>query len=199
LTGVTEGSAADLRIDIGPPDLDPAVLGAAVLCAAGGERPPRRRAVTGLVQRMRSGDAFAATLAGALIVFDGAQARIARETGDRGGRRGGDLALPAGTAVVWDGRFEVRARVAGAHIGHLAGRAARLDKTARRELTGVAAAVRPALPLVTFADGRAAAPTLRGEPAIDIRPLALERLGSASGAIVNEEALRRMAETGRPS
>lgn len=193
LTAFVEGPAADLafvRADLLRRPNAAADLGAALLCASGGDRPPRSERLARLLDRLRGGEAFRATLAGARIESDGVRARLTRDIADRRGGEATDLALPAGAAVVWDGRIELAAAVSGARVGALAARAARLPPSLARALKSLAPSVRAALPLVTHADGRSTLPTLRPDVEVAARALARERLAAARGAIANEEALR---------
>lgn len=203
------GPAGDLTLPLAALDLGHgtgegaragAILAAALLCAAGSERPPRRERIDRLLARLRTGDGFAATLAGARVTSDGAHVHLVRDAADS--RRGApaDIALPPETDVVWDGRFEVRAHLAGARLRTLAGRAGRLPASWRRAVRAVRPAARGALPLIVHGDGAMACPTLVAAPRghegakIAIRPLAGARLAGALGGIVDEAAARRMAK-----
>lgn len=209
LEGARPGPAGDLTLPLAALDLGEgeredararAILGAALLCAAGSERPPRRERIDRLLARLRTGNAFAATLAGARVTSDGARLHLVRDAADS--RRGppADIALPPGADVVWDGRFEVRAHLAGARLRPLAGRAGRLPAPWRRAVRGVRPAARAALPLIVHGDGEMACPTLgaalhgHAGAKIAFRPLAGARLAGALGGIVDEAAARRMAK-----
>jgi len=197
IADIVWGPAGDLSVPIDAL-ADPADglrrLGVALLCAAGGERPPRRAPLAALMARLASRERFAATLAGCRVQCDGLQAQLVRDAGDARSRAVTDIPLPAGGTVVWDGRFEVRAKAPGAIVGPLAGRAARLAPGLRRALADVAPAARRALPRVTFADGREALPTVRPDPGVDIRLLAPARHAATLGAFIDEAALRRIAK-----
>lgn len=198
---VLEGPAGDLemtRLRLAETD-GGALLGAALVCAAGRSAPPRREAIGRLLARVGAGERFTATLAGARLDCDGARVRLARDAGEHRRGRSGDLDLPSGEPRVWDGRFELTAGVVGSRVGLLAGRAARLPPDLRRALAGVPAAARPALPVVLFEGGDLELPTLRPGGKVAARSLALARLAAARGAIMDEAALRRMAKTVRPS
>ncbi len=198
IEGVIEGPAADLRLPAGWL-VSAADLGAALLSVGGGGRPPRPGTLERLLERIKLGEPFVATLAGGRFAFDGAEAHIVRATADHRRHAGGDIDLALNETMVWDGRFEVRATVSGARVGHLAGRAARLDPPTHRDILAIPAAARLALPAVIHADGRVECPTLRQSPDFAVRTLAWGRLAAARGAIVNEAALWRMAKTDRPS
>lgn len=174
------------------------LLGAALLCAAGAERPPRREPLARLMARLATAEPFAATLAGARVESDGRRARLVRDAGDSRRAPMGDMALPGGRAVVWDGRFEIAVRSTGLRVGPLAGRAGRLPPTLRDALAGIAPPARRALPVVIHADDALTLPTLRPDPAVDVCALGLARLIAARGGIIDEAALRRMAKSVRP-
>ncbi len=198
MADVIEGPAADLRLPAGWL-VSGADLGAALLSVGGGGRPPRPEALNRLLERIRLGEPFVATLAGSRLAFDGTNAHIVRATADHRHHIGGDLHLALNETMVWDGRFEVRAMVAGAQVGHLAGRAARLAPPDHRDVLAMPAAARLALPAVIHADGHIECPTLRQSPDFVVRTLSWNRLAAARGAIVNEAALWRMAKPDRSS
>jgi tRNA(Ile)-lysidine synthase len=199
---VTQGAAGDLFIPRGAlvnSGRASSDLGAALLCAGGGDRPPRGDSLRRLLEQVEADGRFIATLAGARLQSADGGLHIVREAGDERRARSVDMHLPIGRPVVWDGRFELRASAAGARVGRLAGRAAGLPTTLRRAILTVPPASRPSLPLVSLADGAMALPTLIACPFVEARALALARLTAALGAIVNEAGLRWMAETARPS
>lgn len=195
--GVREGPAADLTLALTAllRSTDPvSTLAAALLCAAGTDRPPRRLAVERVLTRAREATPFTTTLAGARIVREGDGLHIARDAADQ--RRGTreDLALEPGIAQVWDGRFEVRTGEGGARIGFLTGRAATLPTALRAAVASIPVSARRALPLVTHADGALDCPSLVPSRRIQATSLALPRLLAARGWIIDEAALRRMAK-----
>jgi tRNA(Ile)-lysidine synthase len=198
---VRMGPAGDLilpidRLTAAAEDLR--LLGAALLCAAGAERPARRERLTRLMTRLAARGPFVATLAGARVESDGTRAHIVRDAGDT--RRAGmaDVALPPGRTVVWDGRFEVAARSSGSRVGPLAGWTGRLPPALRATLSQIPPSARRALPMVTHADGTLTLPTVRQDPLVEARSLAPARLAAARGAIIDEAVLRRMAKHDRP-
>ncbi|MDB5482993.1 MAG: tRNA(Ile)-lysidine synthetase, partial [Caulobacteraceae bacterium] len=198
---VLTGPAGDLVLPIDQLTAatdDLGLLGAALVCAAGAERPPRRERLARLMARLTARSPFAATLAGARVESDGAQAHIVRDAGDTRRVAMADDALPAGRAVVWDGRFEFSARSSGLRVGPLAGRAGRLPAAMRATLAEIPPSARRALPVVTHVDGALTLPTVRRDPLVDARPLAPARLTAALGRIIDEAALRRMAKHARP-
>lgn len=191
--GAEEGPAADLTFSlrrlVGASDAE-SLLGAALLCAAGADRPPRRDRLLRLLTRIGGGERFAATLAGARVESDGERVHIVRDVANSRRPRAGDLDLPVGRPVVWDGRFECCAAEPAAKIGILAGRAAKLPSLLRRVARTAPPAARPALPVLVRGDGSMALPTLSQTASACVRPLALARLAGARGCIVSEAALR---------
>ena len=130
----------------------------ACLCAAGTDRPPRRRQVAAVAARLLAETSFVASLAGARIEADPYRVRFRREPGEvaRGGLA--PLRLAAGVTGVWDGRFEVSAQRA-------------IEVLARPGAT---------LPAVVREDG--------GFDELDARPLVHDRLLAACGLIAREPA-----------
>lgn len=160
-----------------PRDVAAAHLAAALLCAAGTERPPRGERLERLVQRIRSGEAFAATLSGARIEA-GDDVLICRDAGETA--RGGlaPLELAPGQTGVWDGRWEVTAGNAPLTVTALKGKAASLSAADRARLSAIPASARPALPLIsTPLDGPKLAPEGGGRA----RLLVLGRFKAAVG------------------
>ena len=121
----------------------------ACLCAAGTSRPPRGDRLERLATRLRSFDAFTATLAGARVQSDGGTVLFARDRG-RGGLP--ELRLNPGDTAVWDGRFEISTD-RDLTIVPLAGHAARLPKAEQAALRAIAAIARPSLPVILHEDG----------------------------------------------
>ena len=200
--GIQEGPAGDLTMSARccrAADGAAATLGAALLCAAGAARVPRRRSLDRLLTAAAAGRPFIAGLAGARVVGGDGGLHLVREVGAARPRDHADMVLSPGAADVWDGRFEVIAREEGARISFLAGRAARLPPTLRAAVLRTPAAIRPALPLVTYADGTVACPTLAHSRRIQVVSLALPRLLAARGGILDEATLRRMAKPPGPS
>ncbi|WP_236634333.1 tRNA lysidine(34) synthetase TilS [Caulobacter sp. X] len=136
-------------------------LAAALLCAAGTERPPRGERLERLVQRLRRDETFAATLAGARIEAD-ETVLICRDAGETA--RGGlaPLTLAPGEAGVWDGRWEIAAGDAPLTIRALKGQASSLSPEQRARLVKLPAAVRPSLPLILRHGAAPCSPTLDG-------------------------------------
>jgi tRNA(Ile)-lysidine synthase len=183
------GRAGEVSIDLAALSGEPAFLAAAIACASGRETLPRAPSVLKLFYRLTQMPQARATLGGTRILARQGQVTVAREIGD--GRQGEapSICLAPGETVIWDGRFEVRARAAGLTIGPLAGRAARLDRSMRDLLGGQNAICRPALPTIVDDRGEVSCPTLVRDPRIDIRGLVAARLAGASGAIQSETNL----------
>ncbi|HEX8570872.1 MAG TPA: tRNA lysidine(34) synthetase TilS [Caulobacteraceae bacterium] len=161
------------------------VLGAALLCASGGVRPPRAEAVQRLAERLRSGGAFTATLAGARLIAIGTQVLVGRESGRSGLA---ELAVEPGRSVVWDGRFEVASQQS-AVVKPLRGSAARLSRADREALRTVPAPFRPTLPVIETGAGAVACPLFTMPPAA--RSRVGERLRAACGAFSREQDIPR--------
>lgn len=171
-----------------PREASAAQVAAACLCAAGTVIPPRGERLERLLNRLRSGEDFTATLAGARIVAHGARILFAREAGE--GRRSGlsPLMLAAGATGVWDGRYEITAGPMATTIRPLGGLASRLSADERQALKGFHAAVRPVLPAVLDAAGGVSSPILAGAEMIRARVLIRERFEAASGLVDQEPA-----------
>ena len=163
------------------------LLAAGVLCAGGGERPPRGERLERLLGQALGPAPFVATLAGCRIVGD-ADLLLTRDAGEI--RRGGlaTIAAPTGVPIVWDGRFEVTARRDGLFIRALAGAIASLDKAQRRTVQALPAPVRPSLPAVTDSAGAPVSLILAGETSVEVRSLIAARFLAACGAISKEPA-----------
>lgn len=174
-----------------PRDAAAAHLAAACLCAAGTERPPRGERLQRLVARLRSGERFTATLAGARIEAAADAVRVFRDAGETA--RGGlaDLALAPGETGVWDGRYEIFAGSAPVTVQALKGLASSLSKADQATLRAAPATARPALPALVLASGAVTCPILGG-PALALgegartRALFLDRFRAATGLIDQE-------------
>jgi tRNA(Ile)-lysidine synthase len=143
-----------------------------------------------LVERLRSGEAFTATLAGARIEAT-RDVLVCRDAGEiaRGGLAPLDLA-PEATAV-WDGRWEITAGAAPLQVTAVKGHAAKLSPTQCASLAAIPAAARPALPLLRGLGTVPYCPALDGpDLAADggarARPLVLDRFMAATGQIDQE-------------
>jgi tRNA(Ile)-lysidine synthase len=173
-----------------PRDAAAAPLAAALLCAAGTDRPPRGQRLASLVERLRSNETFAATLAGARVEA-AADVLICRDAGEAA--RGGlsPLDLSPGQTGVWDGRWEITAGTAPLSVVALKGRTSSLSPRQRAQLSAVPAAARPSLPLIMGPAAVPYSPALDGpdlaaEGGVRARPLVLYRFEAAIGRIDQE-------------
>jgi tRNA(Ile)-lysidine synthase len=162
-------------------------LAAGVLCAGGGERPPRGARLDRLLSLALGPEPFQATLSGAKIVAD-EDILLARDAGEA--RRGGlaTVDLTPGCPAVWDGRFEIKASGAGLRVGSVGGSAPQLGKKEGGALRALPPAVRPGLPLITRPDGPPTCPILARDLSVEIRSLISARFLAACGAISKEPA-----------
>ncbi len=87
------------------------VIAAAAVCAGGGDRLPRGDSLDALISGLPAGKPR--TLCGARIWQAGDHILFVREAGDIGRNGTGELTLGAGAEAMWDGRFAIRAAVAG--------------------------------------------------------------------------------------
>ncbi|OYX68709.1 MAG: tRNA lysidine(34) synthetase TilS [Caulobacter sp. 32-67-35] len=157
----------------------------------GTERPPRGERLQRLMARLRSGEVFTATLAGARIEAAADAVRVFRDAGETA--RGGlaDLALAPGQTGVWDGRYEIFAGGAPVTVRALKGLASSLSKADQAALRTAPVAARPALPALVLASGAVTCPALggpalAGADGVRIRPLFLDRFRAATGLIDQE-------------
>jgi len=179
-------ATADGRLLIARRDLKAPVLAAALLCAGGGDVPPRGVRLKRLIERLEGGGPVTASLAGARISADADTVQVGREAGERA--RGGlaPVELKPGRAVVWDGRFEATALTPGWSVGPLAGRMGRLGRTERAWLKTLPASARSALPVLTGPDGALALPHPFGAGPARVRSLIADRFAAACGAVIDE-------------
>jgi len=183
--GDDQGEAGYLTL---PRDAPAAHIAAACLCAAGTVQPPRGERLARLAARLRAGEAFTATLAGARIEVAGAVVRLFRESGEA--RRDGlsPLDLPVGQPVVWEGRYELVAEDPGLTVRPLQGLAARLPPAQRQALKALPPAARAALPAVVDAAGAVTCPILAGAFPARARCLVGDRFDAAIGLVDQEPA-----------
>jgi tRNA(Ile)-lysidine synthase len=208
--GMMEQRAASLAPSVAPPspfdgggegyltlprDAPAAHVAAACLCAAGTVQPPRGQRLQRLVDRIRAGEAFTATLAGARIEAAGDAVSFFREPGEArrfGPPAMGEVAEPVALSprqpVVWDGRYELTAVETGLIVRPLQGLAARLPAAQRQALKGLPAAARPGLPAVLAPDGTVTCPILAGDDATRARCLVVDRFDAATGRVDQEPA-----------
>jgi tRNA(Ile)-lysidine synthase len=175
---------------LGRADKDAArrLLAIACVCAGGADRRPRRGRAERLLERILSGEAFVACLAGA-SVRAGEHIEISRDAGEaaRGGLAA--LALESGVPVVWDGRFEILVQGLGARVAPLRGKASRLDASEQRALKSAPAAARGALPSVIIQDGLVTCPILAPGAKERVRCLVGPRFIAACGMVASEDRI----------
>ncbi len=161
-------------------------LSAALLCAGGGDTPPRGPRLARMIEQLAGNAPVTASLAGARVTADARTVEIGREAGERA--RGGlaPIALEMGGEAVWDGRFALVADVEGLTVGPLAGRISRLSRIERGRLKTLPPAARSALPVLDLPDGSAALPRPFGAGPALARSLVEGRLRAASGEITGE-------------
>jgi tRNA(Ile)-lysidine synthase len=154
------------------------------------------------VDRIRAGETFTATLAGARIEADGEGVWFFREPGEarrsgpppsdpsgrlpHGGR--GDLRLPVGQSIIWDGRYELVAAEPGLAVRPLQGLVARLPATQRQALKAFPPAARPSLPALLDLEGGVSCPILAGTETTRARCLVVDRFEAATGRVDQEPA-----------
>ena len=158
-------------------------LSMTLLCAAGHDRLPRSERLAALADRLRTGDPFTATLAGARIEVSSDRGIIGREAGELKRKPVADIPLHPDTPAVWDGRYEITAREPGWTVTAAFGRLNRLSKADRAIVDTVAAWGRGALP-VLIRDG-SDGPVLAWREA-RVRALAPRRLALALGETTQE-------------
>jgi len=162
-------------------------IAAACLCAAGTATPPRGDRLQRLVDRLRSGETFTATLAGARIEASADGVLFLRDAGEiaRGSLTPVAVGKRVCEPVVWDGRFEIVGDRPGLVVQALAGHAARLPRAEQRALKAVPASARPSLPVVV-GDGTLSCPILAVDRSVRVRALALTRFEAAVGVVDSE-------------
>lgn len=123
-------------------------LAASLVCAGGGDQPPRGDRLATLKERLASGEALAASLVGARIEADGDRVRVMREPGEFRRRPDRWQGLVPGQPVVWDGRFEVAIHEPGWQVGPAQGQIGRLDRAARALVSDLPPPARASLPVL---------------------------------------------------
>lgn len=166
----------------------PTTVAMAALCAAGTSRPPRGDSLNSLARRLRDGEPFVITLAGARIEADGQAITVMRDAGEISAGRLTPLPLPPGETVVWDGRFEFVADRADMTVKPLSGLATKLPPGQQTSLKAIPAAARPTLPVLVRQDGAVSCPILAETPTVRVRALALTRFRAATGGVDSEPA-----------
>lgn len=170
-------------------------LAAALVCAGGGDRPPRGDRLDRLLARLRNGESFAAALCGARVEAGPDHILVTREAGEFARRRAPPLPLPPGAETVWDGRWAITAAEPGWSVVPAAGRLAALSKADRARLNALPSAARGAAPVLIRNDGTA--PVLAGTAAV-ARSLVEERLALALDRMTHETDLEPRAHGATP-
>ena len=165
-------------------------LATALVCAGGGEAQPRGERLQALLERVKAGEDFTATLAGARLEASGRNVLILREAGELRRRAAQALALTPGAPAVWDGRFELQASGPGWSVGAAQGRMARLGPADRARLSELPPAARAGWPVLMREEG---APVLSAK-GVTVRGLTAERMRLASGETTHEDDLRSPAD-----
>lgn len=168
-----------------PIDAARALVGAACLSAAGTARPPAGERLDRLTRALRGDGPVTASLAGARIEADLRDVRWIRQAGDIRRAGSGEMDLEAGEVAVWDGRYEIETDRA-IRLGLLAGHAASLSPRARAAVSAWPAAARGGLPMI--AGERPRCPLVEPVEGVVLKPLSLDRLLAACGAVDREPA-----------
>ncbi|HYC74292.1 ATP-binding protein [Brevundimonas sp.] len=171
------------------------LLGAALVCAGGGDRRPRGDRLDRILTRLKAGETFTAVLCGARIEAGPDRVLIAREPGEFARRSPPPLPLPPGVETVWDGRWALTAADPGWSVVPAAGRLSALSKADRARLNALPPAARGAMP-VLIRNG-ATAPVLAGTAA-KAHSLVEERLALALDRMTHETELEPRAHGATP-
>ncbi len=170
-------------------------LAAALVCAGGGDRPPRGDRLDRLLRRLGAGEIFTAVLCGARIEAGPDHILVTREAGEFARRPAPPLPLFPGVETVWDGRWAITAAQPGWSVVPAAGRLAALSKPDRARLDALPPAARGAAPVLIRNDGTA--PVLAGTAAV-ARSLVEERLALALDRMTHETDLEPRAHGATP-
>ena len=171
-------------------EVDARTLAAALVCAGGGDRPPRGGRLERLLQRLGAGETFTAVLSGARIEAGPDHILVTREPGELARRPRPPLPLAPDVETAWDGRWAITAAEPGWSVVPAAGRLAALSKADRTRLNAVPPAVRGGQPVLIRND--ATAPVLAGTAAVT-RSLVEERLALALDRMTHETELEPRA------
>ena len=161
-------------------------LAAALVCAGGGDRPPRGDRLARVLTRLKAGESFTAVLSGARVEAGPDRILITREAGEFARRPPPPLPLPPGVETVWDGRWLLTAAGPGWSVVPAAGRLSALSKADRARLGALLPAARGAMPVLIRND--ATAPVLAGTAAM-AHSLVEERLALALDRMTHETEL----------
>ncbi len=169
-----------------PRDIDPYPLAAALVCVGGGDRPPRGDRLTSLLTRLRSGEAFTATLCGARVEAGADGVLLTREPGELTRRPPPPLPLSPGVEAVWDGRWALTADQPGWSVVPAAGRRTALSDADRAALKALPAPARGGEPVLIRNGG--GAPVL-ARTAARTQSLVEQRLALALDRMTHERDL----------
>ena len=170
-------------------------LAAALVCAGGGDRPPRGDRLERILARLKAGERFTATLCGARVEAAGDHILVTREAGEFVRRPPSPLPLTAGVEAVWDGRWAITVAGPGWSVVPAAGRLGALTKADRARLDALPPAARGGRPVLIRNDGTA--PVLAGSVAT-ARSLIEERLALALDRMTHETELEPRAHGATP-
>lgn len=176
-------------------DVDARTLAAALVCAGGGDRPPRGDRLDRLLTRLGAGETFTAVLCGARVEADRDHILVTREPGEFARRPRPPLPLLPGVETVWDGRWAITAANSGWSVVPAAGRMAALSTADRARLNALPPAARGAAPVLIRNGGTA--PVLAGTAAV-ARSLVEERLALALDRMTHETDLEPRAHGATP-
>lgn len=123
-------------------------LSAALVCAGGGDRPPRGYRLQAVAARLRAGEDFTATLCGARLEAIGGAVVATREPGEFRRGAGHLQSLSPDVETIWDGRWTLTAPDPGWAVGPAASRMAALSNADRAQLKPLPAAARGARPVL---------------------------------------------------
>lgn len=166
--------------------IDPRTLAVVLVCAGGGDRPPRGERLARLVDRLRAGEDFAAVLCGSRIEAAGSRVIVMREAGEFARAGTAPVALSPRVETVWDGRWAVCVAQAGWSVTAAAGRRGDLSRADLARLAMLPPGARGSQPvLIRDASSTAilAAPTGRAWSLVE------ERLTLALDGMTHEGAL----------
>ena len=170
-------------------------LAATLVCAGGGDRPPRGDRLERMRDRLRNGESFTAVLCGARVEARPDQVVVCREPGEFARGPASALPLAVGAETVWDGRWSITAPAPGWRVVPAAGRIASLSRAERASLDDLPPAARGARPVLIRNEGNA--PVLAG-PEFEARSLVEERLALALDRMTHERDLGPRAHGATP-
>ena len=176
-------------------DASARALSAAVVCAGGGDRPPRGDRLAAIRARLSADQDFTATLSGARLVAEGPGVVVTREPGEFRRARPAPLALRPDVETVWDGRWALTVSEPGWSVVAATGRMASLSEADQARLRALPPAVRGARPVLIRNAPDAA--VLAGEAA-KAHALVEERLALALDGMTHEQDLDANAHGALP-